>query len=138
MKKFLTCAAALCLSLVSCDQSPDPNRDYVSERLANLEALIDVKAQMAKKLSEVKDTATADAAAAELKRLDDSLTCICDRDAELGREMGRELYQKSEASVDEDMDARGQKAHDDVEKELRRLRENSFYGSDALRKLLAQ
>lgn len=135
MKQLLTgtaLALALGLSLVSCDDDPAPARDFVGEHVANMEELIATKAEMAEKLARIKDRASADALAPDIKKLDDDIKRIIDRDNALGRGIGYKEWEKAEAAIDEDMDKRGLKVHEDGLRLIFRLKMADYYNSKAL------
>lgn len=138
--KQLVIGTALLLVLspgfVSCDDAPAPDRDFVSKHVANMESLITAKAEMAEKLTHIKDRATADAMAPEIKKLDNDIKRIVCRDNALGRGIGYKEWAKAEAAIDEDMDKRGLKAHEDMLRLIFRLKMADYYYSKSLREVL--
>lgn len=129
---FLTLAG---LGIVSCDESPDPNRDYVGEHCALLEQMIAAKIELATVLNNIHDRAGADAAAPKVKLLAKKIHQLSNQDAALSRAMSAERWEHC-MEIDKENRPRSLKAHEDVLRQVFYLKNASYYGSNLLLRAL--
>lgn len=123
------------LSVVSCDESPAPNRDYEGEHRLILEQMITSKTEMAAVLSDITDRAGADAATPKVKALSKKIHQLSNQDAALSREMSLERWNRC-MEIDKEYRPRSLKAHEDVLRQVFYLKNASYYGSNLLLRAL--
>lgn len=119
------------LSIVSCDERNDLNRDYVGEHCVLLEQMITSKTELATVLGGITDRAGADAAAPKVKLLSKKIHQLSNQDAVLSREMSHERWDRC-MEIDKENRSRSLKAHEDVLRQVFYLKNASYYGSSML------